>query len=144
MFGLTLNEWIAIAVATVLNQIIGFAIYGKLMVNSWIKAMNEDKGDSKWVQKQLGKGDGMGPKVALELVTAAVKFYFLTYYLKSVHAHSILDGALGGFWIAIGFLCTSQAAHSTWESRPQTLFVLFVVKEVAVMAAGGAALGYFL
>jgi len=112
--------------------------------------MLKEKNDPKYFDKMMAANKGKGGQMVLkymgiDLACQLIKFTMLAFFLVATHSfNSPLAGALGGMWVCIGFEIPQMFAHSTWENRPSTIPLLFVVKNLAASVLGGAFLAWCL
>ena len=130
-------NWMAIIAAAVASFIIGFAWYSPaLFGRQWMKLMG---------MKTMGKKGGMMKGMALEFAGALVLSYVLFHFLRYAGAVTWMDGAVGGFWVWLGFFATAGLGMVAWERKPWSLYFInmgAMLVSLLVMGAIVAGWGY--
>ncbi len=107
---------LAIVLGAISNMVVGFIWYGPLFGKAWIRAIGK-------TPDQIG---APGPGYALTLVGALVESFVLALLVKGLMAQGLIDGAIIGLFVAIGFVLTTFAAAYIFEGRPLRLYLINV------------------
>ena len=120
--------WLAVVVAAVVNQIIGFLWFSKWgFGQKWLKlrGMREEK-------------KGVGSKALLSFINSLVIAFFISFFEVRLEVLSIADGVLFGFLIWLGFVATTQISGVIWGKKPFELFVINTgYKLLSLLVMGG-------
>ncbi|HEX7588467.1 MAG TPA: DUF1761 domain-containing protein, partial [Anaerolineae bacterium] len=90
--------------------------YGPLFANAWMKEIGKTR-------EQLGQP---GPGYALTLVGALVESFVLALVVKGLKVPGVIDGAIIGLVVAVGFVLTTFAAGYIFEGRSLKLYLINV------------------
>ncbi len=120
--------------------IFGASIAAFLLGMFWYSPVGFGK---KWMkligmtEKKMKSGNPM-MAMGLGFVFTLVMAFVLSNVLSWAGAATLVDGAIVGFWIWVGFYLTSQIGIVLWEMRPVELFALntaYSLITTVVMAA---------
>jgi hypothetical protein len=89
--------------------------------------------------KDIGKGPGMG--YVYTMLGALLQSFVLAHFVDYARATNWLDGALTGFWIAVGFVATAIAANYIFAQRSLNLWLIDAGYFVVSLTLIGAVLG---
>ena len=109
-------NYVAVVIGAISNMVIGFIWYGPLFANAWMSAIGKTR-------EQLG---APGPGYALTLVGALVESFVLALIVKGLKAPGLIDGAVIGLVVAVGFVLTTFAAGYIFEGRSLKLYLINV------------------
>ena len=109
-------NYVAVIIGAISNMVVGFIWYGPLFANAWMKEIGKTR-------EQLGQP---GPGYALTLVGALVKSFVLALVVKGLKAPGVIDGAIIGLVVAVGFVLTTFAAGYIFEGRSLKLYLINV------------------
>ncbi len=127
--GLSNINWIAVIAAAVVNMVVGFVWYSKVLFASrWMKLTGKTD--------MQGQGASMG--YALMSVGSLVSAFVLAWLVGVSGAVSLLDGAVVGLLAAVGLVATSHAANYIFEGRSMDLYLINVGYFVVAYVLMGA------
>ncbi len=107
---------LAVIVAAIINMIIGMIWYSPFIFGKkWMKASGKKMKDMK----------GAGKAHVIMFIASIVAAYVLAYVVKYAGSTTIIDGALTGLIVWIGFIATSTAAIYLFEGRPKALYFMY-------------------
>lgn len=116
MLSFDLN-WLAFAVALVVTQVLGFLWYSNILfAKPWIKAIGK-------TAKQLEK-EANSTVYVYSVVGAAVMLLVLSNVLRWTGAATAVEGATVALIIWAGFVATSSAMNTAFESRGWNLWLI--------------------
>lgn len=131
MFQVNINI-LAVIVAAVSTMVVGFVWYAlPVFGRSWMAAIGK-------TEAELGSP---GPAYALTLVGSFVRALALALVVGVAPAQTLLDGALVGLLVGVGFEATSYAATYIFSSRSLTLYLIDAGYHVVSLIVMGAILG---
>lgn len=108
-------DWLVVILAAVLNLVIGFIWYSKLLFGStWAKL-------SQLSAKEL---KGNGKTLIMAFVASFVTAYFLAFFVAFLGITTVTDGMFVGFLVWLGFVATTQVSSVIWEKKPFALFLI--------------------
>ncbi len=128
-------NYLAVLAAAVASMVVGFLWYGPLFGKMWMQLMNFDKKKIDEAKKK-----GMGKTYVLAYLAALVTSYVLALFVDYAKAKTIMDGAVLGFWVWIGFFATTQLGMVLWENKPMKLYLLNTLHYLVTLAVMGAIL----
>lgn len=118
-------NYLAIAVATIINTVLGTLWYGPLFGRQW---MHEMGFTAEKIQSMAQKS--MGLSYVLMIVGAVVLNYVLAHVLMQAElAFGMLDIAMamtGAFWMWLGFIATTMMGQVLWEGKSWKLYAINV------------------
>ena len=136
-------NFLAVLIAAVAYMALGMAWYGPLMGKKWIKAMGW--GPEK-VEEMKQKG-GMGKIYAVSFAAAILMAYGLAYVLwgfsQATGSTSIMDGIVGGFWMWLSFVVTTNIASVLWEGRSKMVYKINMLYNLIGLLVMGAVIASF-
>jgi hypothetical protein len=115
MLEATIN-YTAVLIAAIANFVIGFIwysppVFGKI----WMKlASIKPKNDKSAMMRGM----------VLGLLTSFVMACTLAYVVEYAQATTLMDGAMVGFWIWLGFVATILMGTVLWEGKSWKLYLL--------------------
>ncbi len=121
-----------VLVAAIIPMVIGFIWYGPLFGNQWMKISGITKKD---MQKDMSKTYG------IMFVGALVMSYVLAHFITYTGANDLISGAVGGFWIWLGFIASVRISDVLFNKGSMNLYYLDVAYRLVSLLAMGAVLG---
>lgn len=107
-------DYFTVAVAAVLNMIIGFFWYSKwLFGSSWMKLCKIKEEDCKCKMSLL-----------YGFIVSLVIAYFLAFFEGYLGVTTVTDGMVIGLCIWLGFVATTQISSVIWGKEPLQLFAI--------------------
>jgi hypothetical protein len=126
-------NWLAVLVAVVAHQFIGFLWYGPVFGKIWLAGMGKTR------EEMTGAAGGYVVAIVASLVTAIALALFLT--LPPPEEVNTTTGIVYGLIASIGFVVASVATTAVFENRSMTVPVLFATYQVIGITIMGAILG---
>ena len=102
----------------------------------WQYVMKLSNMDKK--KADAAKKNGMAKPITFQFAATLVTAYVLAYFVSYANASTILDGAMVGLWVWIGFVATEMIGMVIWENKPLELFLIksgHVLVSLVVMGA---------
>jgi hypothetical protein len=125
-------NWLAVLLAAVAHQAIGFLWYGPLFGRLWM----ERRGLSR-EQVAAGGGGAIAVATVASLVMSAA-FALLLTIPPNV---SVVNGVVWGLVLGAGFVATTTIINGVFEARDRTVIVLYAAYEIVALMVMGAILG---
>ena len=125
-------NWIAVIVAAVAHQAVGFVWYGVLFAKTWQNAVGRSEADVRAGATQAFIVASIGA-----LVMAAA--FALLFTLST--DRSITNGIIWGAVLGVGFVAASAAINGAYEDRRPIVTALFAGYEIVALIVMGAILG---
>ncbi len=131
MFQVNIN-WLAVIVAAVSTMVVGFVWYAlPVFGRSWMAAIGK-------TEEELG---GPGPAYALTLIGSLIRAVVLALVVGVAPAQTVVDGALVGLLVGVGFEVTAYGATYIFSGRSLTLYLIDAGYHVVSLVVMGAILG---
>lgn len=128
--GLVAVNYVAVLVAAIVGYVIGMAWYSpSLFGKMWMNLANI-KPDKK----------GMTNKMIAGFVGTLVMSFVLAHFIVFTGVSAIMDVAMLGFLLWLGFLATTMLGMVLWEGKPVKLYILNTVHYLVVLIVMGAIL----
>ena len=127
---------VAVLVAAVASMVIGFLWYSPFLFgNMWMELSGMSKA-------KLGKAKSkwMTLNYFAMFVSSLVMSYVLAHFIKYTQSTTIMDGAVAGFWLWLGFIATVSLGMVLWEGKPFKLYVLKNAHQLISLIVMGAIL----
>lgn len=125
-------NWIAVIVAVVVAQVIGFLWYGPLFGKRWMA----------WVGKTPEEmQEGATPAIVVGVISSVLSAVVLALLLTLDAAPDVTSGVTLGLLVSIGFAVTSIVTNGMFEGRNQNLMWLYSAYQVVSITVMGAILG---
>ena len=100
-------------------MIIGGLWYSPMLFgNSWMKLSGMNK------QKLQKAKKGMGKTYFIAFISSLVMSYVLAIFVNYAQAVTIVDGAMVGFWVWLGFIATVTLGSILWEGKSTELYAI--------------------
>jgi len=112
-------NYLAVAVAGIINMVLGFLWYGPFFGKSWMKLMGFTE---EYINTARQKG--MTPTYIAAFVMAIVMAYVLAYFVSLSGAMTIATGMMIGFWAWLGFVLPIQSGSIFWEGKSMVLLLI--------------------
>lgn len=104
-------DWIAVAIAAILNMIIGFVWYSPWLFGESVCQKNKLT-SNKIISFLLG------------FLNSIVIAFFLAFFEGYLDVTTVSDGMFVGFCLWLGFVFTTQLSPVIWQDRPFKLFLI--------------------
>lgn len=128
-------EWnvniVALIVALVAMQILGFLWYGPLFGKIWMRSIGK-------TQEELGSA---GSSIAVSMISHAVAAVALAWLIGATSQPDLVTGISYGLIVAVGFVATSSLVKSAFEDTNSTVAALSIAYNLVGYAIMGAILG---
>ena len=136
--------YLAILIAAIAAQVLGFLWYGPLFGKKWMALMKfSEKDMNKAKQKGMAKTYLMS--FVASLVTAAVLSFFVGFLVDVTGATPVLwnglAGALVGVLVWLGFVATKSLGSVFWEGKSWSLYFLNTAYDLVNLLLMGAIIG---
>lgn len=129
-------DYLAIVIAAVVNMAIGAFWYSPAgFGKQWAALMGwSDAAKMDAMKKKAGKS------YAWMFVASLVMACVLAQVVRLAGASTIMEGAIVGFWIWLGFVVTVQIGSILWDQKPAKLFAINTGYSIVSLAIMGALL----
>ena len=127
-------NYLAVLVAAIASMIIGFLWYGPLFGNKWKKLVGFTDKNMKSMKMTPAQSMIVG------FITTLVMSYILAHFVDYVQAKTLVDGAVLGLWIWLGFFATTQLGMVLWENKPFKLYLINTLHYLVTLAVMSAIL----
>ncbi len=124
----------AVVVAAVASMVLGFLWFGPLFGKKWMELSGHKMGDME------SKKGSMGTSYLAMFVGYLVSAYVLANIVKFSGAASLVEGAITGFMVWLGFVATVTLGMVLWDGKPVQLYLLTNAYQVINFALMGAIL----
>lgn len=127
-------NWLAVVVAVVAHQVLGFLWYGPLFGRMWMSARGTTR------EEMQARGVSPAPFVVAGIgsLLSAIALALLLSLADEVDA---IDGLMVGLLAGIGFAAPTSATAAAYEEGNPTVTWLYIAYQVAGFAIMGAILG---
>jgi hypothetical protein len=123
-------NWLAILAATIAGFVLGGIWYGPLFGKAWLRAIGKHEED-------LGSA---AIPLTLSFFTAFATALLMALLINALLVKTVLDGALLGLYIGIGFIAAAMASDYAFCRWPTQLFFIQAGYRVAYAIIMGAIL----
>ena len=127
-------NWLAIIVSVIISVVLGFLWYGPLFGKPWMKLMNINPKDVDKKKKRMGK------TYFVMIISTLISVYILSLLIINLGATTIMEGAMIGFLVWIGFIATITLSSVLWEGKSIKLYMLNNSYNLIVNLIAGALL----
>ena len=111
---------LAVLVSAIIGMVIGALWYSPLLFGKvW---MNLSGFTDKKMQEMKKKG--MAVPYILNFISTLILSYVLALFISASQAVTIMQGAIVGFFVWIGFMATLMLNSVLWEGKPVKLYIL--------------------
>ncbi len=125
-------NYMAVVVAAVINMIVGAVWYSPvLFANEWSKLVGRKVED---MRKDAGAG------YAITAVGALVQAWILAHFVSWATATTVVNGALVGFMIWLGFVAITQGVNTVFAGTRKKLWAINTGYFLVVLVINGALL----
>ena len=128
----TIN-WLAVLVAIVAAQVIGFLWYGPLFSKQWMAALGRS-------QEEI-RAEGPGPAMIVGIIHSVLNAVALAVLLVLSETPDLVSGIKIGLITSVGFAAISVVTQGAYEKRPPVLTWLYSGFLIVTITAMGAILG---
>lgn len=109
-------NWIAIAVAVVVNMVIGAVWYSNvLFAKEWTALVGKTEAELK---------GGAATGYAIAVVLGLIEAVFLSFLVTKLGAATALDGALVGLMVWVGFILPATAVTAVFSGTRKKLWAI--------------------
>ena len=133
MIDLMALDWLAILIATAVAFVLGGLWYGPLFGQAWLKALGKTEEDI----------EPSPMPFVISFFTAALTCVVVAWLMLALGITGVLDGALFGLVVGIGFIATAMASDSAFCGWGMPLFLIQSGYRVAYSVLMGAIIGAF-
>lgn len=138
--------WLGVAIAVVVNFALGFAWYHRKTPTgrAWMRGLKMDPDNMPAPPPGL-----LAKALVIQVVGAVLIMASLAYTFKAMAAAygtsmmgvAALDGAIGGFFVWLGFFLPVQLGSLAWEGKPGSFVAVNAGYWLVSLAAAGAIIG---
>ncbi|TAK20649.1 MAG: DUF1761 domain-containing protein [Chloroflexota bacterium] len=122
---------LAVVVAAIAHQAIGYLWYGALFGKMWMKARGVTT-----------MGDPMRPMI-IASISALVMALGMAMVISAAPVQNLVAGLTLGAVAGVFFVGASSVINGAYEQRSWTVTILFVCYEVVSLVAMGAIIGFW-
>ncbi len=127
-------DLLAVLLATVAHQALGFLWYGLLFSGTWLRAMGKSKED-------IGQGGGPDATVATGALLSLVSALGIALLLTLADDPTVSDGIAVGAVCGVAFAAASTFMIGIYEQKKMILVTLFSGYQIAGFVIMGAIIG---
>jgi hypothetical protein len=127
-------DLLAVLLATVAHQALGFLWYGLLFSGTWLRAMGKSKED-------IGQGGGPDATVAIGALLSLVSALGIALLLTLADDPTVADGIAVGAVCGVAFAAASTFMIGIYEQKKMTLVTLFSGYQIVGFVIMGAIIG---
>ena len=123
-------NWLAVLVAVVAAQVLGFLWYGPLFSKQWMAALGR-------TQEEI-RAEGPGPAMIIGIVHSILNAVALAIMLTMSATPDLSSGIKLGLLASVGFAAITVVTQAAYEKRPPTttwLYCGFLIVSITVMGA---------
>ena len=125
-------NWVAVIVAAVAGAVVGFVWYApQVFGKRWARVSGIDLPEQGQVQPLIGA-----------VITVLVTAYVLALLIQGLGAATLVDGAIVGVLVWLGFVATWLATGVFFERRSTEWWAINAGQAVVSLAVMGAIIGY--
>jgi hypothetical protein len=125
-------NWVAVVVAIVAFQVLGFLWYGALFGKMWLAGMGKTQEDI---------SGGAGAAIVTGIISSAIAAVALALLLTLGDDPDVALGVTLGAIAGIGFIASSMVTTAAYEEKNQTVLWLGIGYQLVGMMIMGAILG---
>lgn len=126
-------NWLAVVVAVVVSQVLGFLWYGmSLFGKPWMKAVGK-------TEKQL-KAQAKPTDYVYTVVGSLVMVIILANVLAWAQVNDVAGAVTTAFFLWLGFVAPGSLMNSVFEGRPMNLFYINTAYHLVNMLVAAAIL----
>lgn len=127
-------DLLAVLLATVAHQALGFLWYGLLFSGTWLRAMGKSKED-------IGQGGGPDATMAIGALLSLVSALGIALLLTLADDPTVSDGIAVGAVCGVAFAAASTFMIGIYEQKKMILVTLFSGYQIAGFVIMGAIIG---
>lgn len=124
-------NWLAVVVAALVQQVLGFLWYGPLFGETWLQASGKTR-------EEVGSP---GAAIPISVVSSLLAALALALLLTVPEQPSLGLGIAVGFVASLGFAATAVATSNAFEGDPPKVTALYALYAVLSTTAMGAVIG---
>ncbi|MDF2983376.1 MAG: hypothetical protein K0Q69_3148 [Devosia sp.] len=125
-------NWLAVLVAAIIRMAVGFAWYSPpLLLKPW-QALTG-------VTPETMKA-GLGKAMVVDVIASLVMSFALANIIVGANISDLLNGALAGFWVWLGFQATLLVSLWGYENRSLKLIAINLGNNLIALLLMGALL----
>jgi hypothetical protein len=128
---------VAVIVAGIVSMVTGLIWYGPLFGKKWMALHGKTMKDFEAMKGDMPKMYAQG--FVLALVTAYVLAWNMGAYAM-IGPVTMIDGAIAGFFVWLGFVATTQYGGVLWEGMRKKVFLLNTLYSLVNLLIIGALL----
>jgi len=117
VLGIDVNLW-AVLITAIVSMIVGALWYGPLFGKAWMRFVGFNKDSVKKMKMTATKSMTLG------FIGSLIMAYVLTVFVGLSGANTLVEGAMVGFWVWLGFAMPLNASVFLWEGKSIKLFFL--------------------
>ena len=126
-------NWLAVVVAVVVHQVLGFLWYGPLFGKMWLAATGK-------TQEEMA-GSGTNSVYAISTLASLVIVTATALVLAAVDAADLAGGAGWGLLLGVGLIAMSVVVAAVFQETNSTVAGLYAGYQVVSLIIIGAILG---
>ena len=127
-------NYLAILIAAIVNMAVGAYWYSPAgFGKQW--ASLSGHGDISKIDKK-----GANKSYVWMFVASLVMAFVLANVVRLAGAATIVEGAIVGFWVWLGFMATVQIGVVLWDNKPPKLFAINTLYSLVTLLINGAIL----
>jgi hypothetical protein len=128
MISLAPVNWLGVVVGMVVSMILGMLWYGPLFGKTWLAMIG----------KRAEEIESDPVDYLKTAIAALVSMISLNLAVNAFGAGSLVEGAIQGALVFIGFGATATFVYTTFEGPPQKVWLLYSAYQVLVFIIMGA------
>ena len=117
VLGIDVNLW-AVLITAIVSMIVGALWYGPLFGKAWMRFVGFNKDSVKKMKMTATKSMTLG------FIGSLIMAYVLAVFVGLSGANTLVEGAMVGFWVWLGFAMPINASVFLWEGKSIKLFFL--------------------
>ena len=117
VLGIDVNLW-AVLITAIVSMIVGALWYGPLFGKAWMRFVGFNKDSVKKMKMTATKSMTLG------FIGSLIMAYVLAVFVGLSGANTLVEGAMVGFWVWLGFAMPLNASVFLWEGKSIKLFFL--------------------
>ena len=117
VLGIDVNLW-AVLITAIVSMIVGALWYGPLFGKAWMRFVGFNKDSVKKMKMTATKSMTLG------FIGSLIMAYVLAVVVGLSGANTLVEGAMVGFWVWLGFAMPLNASVFLWEGKSIKLFFL--------------------
>src|SRR5690606_35378444 len=123
---------VSVIIAAALNLLIGYLWYSKWLFGPmWNKMCNHSK-------KEMCCDSS---SIVYSAIVSLIIAYFIAFFQAHLGIATVVDGAMVGFFLWLGFVATTQISSVIWCRKPLKLFLLNTGAKLCAYLVMGGVLG---